>query len=699
MRTLALAILLAVIVGVQQAEAVNIEAADTAAMKAWLANVIEPSTPVAPFSFVYGGAASADLLPGWTVTREQMPAGGGSGFRTVWTCPKTGLQIRMDGVVFADFPVIEWTLYLKNTGAADTPLLEAVQALNMQVPVSNGDPRLRYAKGGTCSFEDFRPMERVLNKEGRTHLQPGGGRSSSDFLPFFNLEYQPEKRLIVGIGWSGEWAADFFRDKQGDTVQVECGMAHTHLVLHAGEEIRTPRVALLFCDGGPWVRAQNVWRAFLLAHHRPMPDGKPLEPLSLNGNWGGTSAADHLANIRAIAEHDLPMEYYWIDAEWFGGPKWHKSPGDWAPRAELYPDGFKPLADALHASGRKLLLWFEPERVCEGTPWYEAHKEWLLEVPKEQRHYCWGRSQADPDWVAWESARNQICENDQLFNLGDPEARAFLTDFISDRITEYGLDCFRHDANIAPFEFWRAADAPDREGMTEIRWVEGLYAFWDELLKRHPGLIIDNCASGGRRIDLESLSRATPYWRTDFPAGPAVKQCHTYGLSFWVPLNATGAFNPAKEDAYAGRSTWSGSMVFELLDAGEAAKAKGDPALFDFAKAKAALQEYRDVRGYFLGDYYPITAYSQAEDAWMGWQFHRADLNAGMVQMFRRPGSICESGHISLQGLDPQAAYTIENLDSHETCVMTGQELLEKKLPVLLPEAPLSLVLVYKRNG
>ena len=83
-----------------------------------------------------------------------------------------------------------------------------------------------------------------------------------------------------------------------------------------------------------------------------------------------------------------------------------------------------------------------------------------------------------------------------MFNVGDSAARVFLTDFISDRIVEFGLDWYREDANIAPLEYWRHADAPDRQGITEIRYIEGIYAFWDELIQRHPHLMIDNCASG-----------------------------------------------------------------------------------------------------------------------------------------------------------------------------------------------------------
>ena len=94
--------------------------------------------------------------------------------------------------------------------------------------------------------------------------------------------------------------------------------------------------------------------------------------------------------------------------------------------------------------------------------------------------------------------------------------------------------------NMDPLPYWQAADAPNRQGMSEIRHIEGLYAFWDELLKRHPDLLIDNCASGGRRIDLETVGRSTPFWRTDGPRDPVAHQCHTYGLLSWVPLSSTG---------------------------------------------------------------------------------------------------------------------------------------------------------------
>ena len=102
-------------------------------------------------------------------------------------------------------------------------------------------------------------------------------------------------------------------------------------------------------------------------------------------------------------------------------------------------------------------------------------------------------------------------------------------------IASEGIDFYRSDFNIDPLPFWRAADAEDRQGITEIRYVEGYLAYWDELRRRHPGMLIDSCASGGRRNDLETMRRAVPLLRTDFEGNPEGNQCHTYGFGLWLP--------------------------------------------------------------------------------------------------------------------------------------------------------------------
>jgi len=68
-----------------------------------------------------------------------------------------------------------------------------------------------------------------------------------------------------------------------------------------------------------------------------------------------------------------------------------------------------------------------------------------------------------------------------LFNLGNDTARLWLTDHISGLIAKEGIDLYRQDFNMDPLPTGGAADAADRQGITEIRHVQGYLAYWDEL--------------------------------------------------------------------------------------------------------------------------------------------------------------------------------------------------------------------------
>ena len=99
---------------------------------------------------------------------------------------------------------------------------------------------------------------------------------------------------------------------------------------------------------------------------------------------------------------------------------------------------------------------------------------------------------------------------------------------------------FRQDFNIDPLPYWNLGDSPGRSGISQIRYVTGYLSFLDELRRRHPAMLIDCCASGGRRLDLETLRRSVPLLRSDYQFEPTGQQCHTYGLSYWLPYYGTG---------------------------------------------------------------------------------------------------------------------------------------------------------------
>lgn len=658
------------------------------------AALILPAT-APPFSFLYGSEGSAGLLPGWKkTTRDRVLDGRRTEEVATYSDPRTGLEARVEAILYQDFPAVEWVLRFKNTGAGESPLLEKILPLDARLaaPADIGrKPLLHYARGALCCLDDFAPVDRELEPLARIHLQPGGGRSSSEVLPFFNVEWG-SAGVVLAIGWTGEWAAEFSRRADGQ-LELQAGMAATRLKLRPGEEIRTPRLLALFWQGERW-RGNNLLRRFLLAHRRPSPGGHPLVLPVLIGAWGGESAADHLKRIRRIVDNQLPVALYWIDAEWFAQPPWWKSPGDWTVRKDLYPEGLKPIGELFHSSGRRFLLWFEPQRVCAGTPWSEFKDRpgWLLELKGgnpayRQRNMNWGVPHEDPRWIEWESRRSQITEGDRLWNLGEPAARRFLTDFLSARIEEFGLDWYREDFNIAPLEYWEGADPPDRQGLTEIRYVEGLYQMWDELLRRHPHLAIDNCASGGRRIDLETIGRSTALWRTDWPADSLHKQCHTHGLLSWVPLHMSGGAALKKGNEYEIRSAMTAGLNVEL-------PAQDD--LDSIREAKRLIEQYLAIQKFYYGDYYPLTPYSQSQEAWMAYQLHLPEAGEGLVVVLKRPKSASASQVFRLQALEEKTRYQVTDLDAGRSETLLGARLAKAGLEVKLAKQPDSALFLYR---
>ncbi len=618
-------------------------------------------------SFRYHDVPSLEFLKTWQHDARQTDADATRAVREiVHRDPATGLEVRIELTVFKDWPAVEWVAHFRNTTNVPTPIIEGIAAMDGVLPVTSPDATttLHWARGGVASFDDFAPQETLMRAKATLHLQPGGGRSSSQVMPYFNLE-GAGNGVVAAIGWTGEWAADFNCDPKGQ-VTFKAGLARTRLFLEPGETIRTPRMMLVFYSGDRW-RGQNLLRQFILAHHRPQLGGKPMVAPVTCGNWGATSAEVHLDNIARIIEHRLPIDYYWIDAEWYGKGGWPDNVGNWTVKADLYPQGFSPLSEALRKSGRDLMLWFEPERVHKGTQWHREHPEWLL-GPRG---------------------------DDYLFNLGDAAARNHLTEFMTAMITSSGLGCYRQDFNFEPLPYWRAADPPGREGITEIRYIEGLYAYWDALLARFPNLMIDNCASGGRRLDFEATSRATPYWRSDGPRDPIAHQCHSQGLLAWLPLSATSQDRAG--DDYEFRSSMCSSLCLNWWVAGDV-PARKIPATFPFDWARKTLEQYLSYRDDYYGDYYPLTRYSPSPDVWMAYQLDRPEQGRGLVVVLRRPDSPYQSARFALRGVEPGGRYRVTALDGGAVTERTGLELITTGIDVVVGTRPGSALFVYQRQ-
>ena len=88
-----------------------------------------------------------------------------------------------------------------------------------------------------------------------------------------------------------------------------------------------------------------------------------------------------------------------------------------------------------------------------------------------------------------------------------------------------------------PLPYWRYNDAPDRQGITEIKYIEGLYAYWERIADTWPESFRVECASGGRRIDLETIMHMHVHQKSDYWFHNEVDQGSIWGLSQYLPNN------------------------------------------------------------------------------------------------------------------------------------------------------------------
>ena len=256
----------------------------------WVQEHLTDAKTKLPFSFVYDGKASAGLLPEWSKKVESGKVDANRPQRTMtWTDPKTGLEVHCVAVEYTAYPTIEWTLYFKNGGDKDTPILSDIQAVDT---VFEKESLLHHFKGDSMTKDSFEPLVTPLTSGVEKRFASAGGRPSNGEWPYYNVEWKGGG-VILAVGWPGQWASRFSRE-QAQGVRIRAGQELTRFTLHPGEEVRTPLIALMFYQTG-WLAGQNLWRRWMLAQNFPKDRGRALSP-KLAGFCGNNFPGNRTVN-------------------------------------------------------------------------------------------------------------------------------------------------------------------------------------------------------------------------------------------------------------------------------------------------------------------------------------------------------------------------------------------------------------------
>ncbi|WP_103342151.1 alpha-galactosidase [Amycolatopsis sp. CA-126428] len=326
----------------------------------------------------------------------------------------------------------------------------------------------------------------------------------------------------VALAWSGSWRLTTTRSSTG-RLTVSGGFGQDGVVhrVGPGRPLTTPVYAGLYTDGG-FGAASRAWHAYVLAHVLPHAD--ELRPVLYN-SWEATGFDVTEAGQRALAERAaaLGVELFVMDDGWFGARTGdHAGLGDWQVNRARFPDGLKPLVDAVHGFGMRFGIWVEPEMVNPDSDIYRAHPDWVLHHPHRRRS----------------ELRRQL-----VLNFARPDVAEWAHEWLDRLVGEHGVDFLKWDMN-RPFSEagWPGESDQDR------LWVEhtrAVYALLDRLRADHPGLRIESCAGGGGRIDLGVLARTDQVWTSDnTDALDRLRIQHGYGqlyparaMSAWVTDN------------------------------------------------------------------------------------------------------------------------------------------------------------------
>ncbi len=589
--------------------------------------------------------------------------------------PATGLAAKVEILRYQDFPVVEWVAWLENRGDQPSPLIEDLLALDLDF--SGVSPVLDHSNGDYYHEDGYTPIETVLRPGELHQVAPTGGRPCDGAFPYFRLRFEG-CGLSLAVGWPGQWSAGFTAHDGG--VHVTAEQEKTHLRLLPGEKIRTPRMAILAWTGDI-PRAVNLWRRWFLAHLLPRPNGQPLRPLlaCLGTDEGeeftNANEGNQIRYIKKFNQHGIDFDVWWIDAGWYpcqnenGDRRWWRT-GTWEPDPERFPRGLGEISRTAARHDADLLLWFEPERVHAGS-WLDRERpEWLLKKRAK------AGEPADPL---------------RLLDLGNPECLHWLTDHICDLISANGIKIYRQDFNFPPLDYWRDNDAEDRQGMHENLHVQGYLQYWDDLLRRNPGLWIDSCSSGGRRNDFETMRRSVPLHYTDYGYGNhPVKLAFHHTLFAWIPyfkeVTISWDICQPEENLRFDKliDTFSyhcgmAPMMMPTLDIN-----RDD---YDFATAARMIAIWRIAAQTMLhGDYYPLTPFSKSAEKWVAWQFDEPEYGRGFLQAIRLQKCPEESITLHPAAVCKGSAYAFENRETGETLRLSGELLAQEGFTIALPK-------------
>lgn len=315
-----------------------------------------------------------------------------------------------------------------------------------------------------------------------------GNWSTKEYLPMGYLRNkETDSSLYWQIEHNGSWFWEI-GDEDGHLYLKLSGptehQAHWWKNLKPGESFVTVPVSVGSCMGG-FDEAMGELTRYRRAIRRKNADNEKLGVIFndyMNCLFGDPTTEKEIPLIDKASE--AGCEYFCVDCGWYSEGYWWDGVGEWLPSLKRFPNGLREVMDYIRSKGMVPGVWLELEVMG-------------IKCPKADR--------VPGDWYFTRHGKKIMDRSRYQLDFRNPQVREHATEVIDRLVQEYGVGYIKMDYNIEPGSGTELGADSFGDGLlghnrAYLKWLDGIFA-------KYPGLIIENCSSGGLRMDYAMLSR------------------------------------------------------------------------------------------------------------------------------------------------------------------------------------------------
>ncbi|HEX3029661.1 MAG TPA: glycoside hydrolase family 36 protein, partial [Clostridia bacterium] len=341
------------------------------------------------------------------------------------------------------------------------------------------------------------------------------------YFPFIAVE-----DTVTGVTWAvqlacaSSWQMEIYR--RDEALCISGGLAdydfgHWMKKLMPGEEIQTPSALITVGTGS----VDEVSQRLLTIHKYNYDLIKESNKLPVLFNefcttWG-TPSHENIKKILDIIK-DRGVEYFVIDAGWSADKVngWDTTVGDWIVSTELFPEGLQETVKMIKEAGMQPGIWFEFENCCPKAKAYQLEEHLLKRNGK----------------VITAGVR-------RFWDMKDPWVVEYLTKRVILLLKQYGFKYLKVDYNET---IGIGCDGYESLGEGLRQRVLASQAFFRSIREEIPDIVIENCSSGGHRLEASMMSIC------DFASFSDAHECNEIPI---IAANLHRVINPCQSQIWA----------------------------------------------------------------------------------------------------------------------------------------------------